>query len=81
MYEPDGTLEGYSQNVGRREFREAINKGLALGDPPAELTEEGRIVEMSTGRQDSPGAKSGTGVFISHLHEPGTTPPSSSPRA
>lgn len=71
MYEPDGTFEGYSQKEGRREFREAINKGLALGDPPAELTEDGRIVELSTGRPDSPGVKSGTDVFISHVHEPG----------
>lgn len=71
MFEPDGTFEGYSQKQGRKEFREAINKGLALADPPFELTEDGRVVEKAAGRPEASARKRGSDVFISHVREPG----------
>ena len=71
----DGTFEGYSQESGRKEFREAINEILAKRSPSAELTEEGNVSAPAppeagqTAAGADPADGRGYDVFISHASE------------
>jgi|GEM_PF-6397230 len=71
ILDADGTFEGYSRPIGQREFREAMNEGLALADPPAQLTEDGRIMETAEDGPESEKKAPKNDIFISHVHEPG----------
>jgi hypothetical protein len=70
ILDAEGTFEGYSRPTGQRDFREAINEGLALADPPAQLDEDGRITETAADGPESQ-EKPTNNIFISYVHENG----------
>jgi hypothetical protein len=71
IFDADGTFEGYSRPTGQSEFREAMNEGLAMADPPAQLTEDGRIVETVEDSANFEKKPPKNDIFISHVHETG----------
>lgn len=71
MHDADEVFEGWSRSQGRHEFREAMNEALPLANPPAQLTDEGRIVEISADRPEPKGEPPRYDVFISHAREEG----------
>jgi hypothetical protein len=71
ILDADGTFEGYSRSSGQSVFREKMNEGLALADPPARLIEDGRIVETVEDNVESEKKSSKNNISISHVHEKG----------